>query len=95
MFYNKDISILGIAFQRLKIILEKMTYISMKNQNIYYFDKLCDDIQTLIFSWIKNYFDNFLNKKSILSFTIDNINFDTKLFTQFLYKINDSDIIHL
>jgi hypothetical protein len=98
---NKDIINFGIAFQRLKIILEKMPIKSLTNDtniesslanpDIYKFDKLCDDIQECIYSWIKNYFYN-IKKNGFVRITKDDLPIDYLKVIPFLEKINDSDI---
>jgi hypothetical protein len=73
---NPDISDCGVSFQRLKVLVEKMQVVNCNNNSatkeidaanfnpdIYKYDKFCDEIQECIYSWIKNYITDFLEKK--------------------------------
>ena len=96
---NPDIINFGIAFQRLKIVLEKMPVKNLTNNNslicslvnpdIYKFDKLCDDIQECIYSWIKNYYELFVPIKK------EEVDIDYSKIELFMNKIEDSDISRL
>lgn len=103
-FINKNSEIInfGIAFQRIKIVLEKMPIKSLSNDtsiqsstanpDIYKFDKLCDDIQESMYSWIKNYFSNLGNKNFPIRITRDDLPIDYLKIIPFLEKIDDNDI---
>jgi len=94
---NPDIINFGIAFQRLKVVLEKMPVQNLTNDNslvcslvnpdIYKFDKLCDDIQECIYSWIKSYYKSCtpINKEDIKDIDYSKIEL-------FLNEIEYSDI---
>ena len=99
---NPDILNFGIAFQRLKIVLEKMPVICMSNKDIpqsslvnpdiYKFDKLCDDIQGCIYSWIKSYFQQIKNNENIPKISKENVEIDYSKVKLFLNKIEDIEI---
>jgi hypothetical protein len=103
-FINKNSEIInfGIAFQRIKIVLEKMPIKSLSNDtsiqssnanpDIYKFDKLCDDIQESMYSWIKNYFSNLGNKNFPIRITRDDLPIDYLKIIPFLEKIDDNNI---
>ena len=98
---NPEIINFGIAFQRLKIVLEKMPVISicagapessLANPDIYKFDKLCDDIQECIYSWIKSYFDEIKNNEIVPKISKENVEIDYSKVELFLNKIEDIEI---
>jgi len=82
---NLNISDFGISFQRIKVLVEKMQIVvcnnssnelSNFNPDIYKYDKFCDDIQECIYSWVKNYVDNFLKKDKLKIINTDEISID-------------------
>ena len=88
---NLNISDLGISFQRIKILIEKMQVICCDNKDIdisnfnpdiYKYDNFCDDIQECIYSYVKNYINNFLekNKPKIINIDELSINLDKVRF---------------
>jgi hypothetical protein len=86
LYYNNDIKILGIIYHRLKIILEKM----IENKNIYLFDHICDDNQTYIYSWVKNYCSNLLLTLNPIKLNLNDL--QCKIYDLFLNKIYDKEI---
>jgi hypothetical protein len=89
---NDEIKKLGIIFQRLKVIVEKME--KLKHIDLYKFDMVCDEIQTYIYSWVKNYFDGFFNMKLPNPIKLRDLQLNSKYF-YFLNKVNDEDIDNL
>ncbi len=98
---NSEIINFGIAFQRLKIVLEKMPVITMTletpesslvNPDIYKFDKLCDDIQECIYSWIKSYFTEIRNNETVPKISKEKVEIDYSKVELFLNKIEDIEI---
>lgn len=98
---NHEIINFGIAFQRLKIVLEKMPVITMTrvtvesslvNPDIYKFDKFCDDIQECIYSWIKSYFNEIKNNETVPKISKENVEIDYSKVELFLNKIEDIEI---
>lgn len=101
---NSDISDFGISFQRIKVIIEKMQIVicnnldnktSNFNPDIYKYDKFCDDIQECIYSYIKNYINNFLEKDNPKIININELSIDIDKIKFYMDPISNDKIYQI
>lgn len=101
---NLNISDLGISFQRIKILIEKMQVIlcinkdistSNFNPDIYKYDIFCDNIQECIYSYIKNYINNFLEKDKPKIININELSIDIDKVRIYIEPVPDNKIYEI
>lgn len=90
---NPEINNIGIAYHRLKIVLEKYKFFNILLEDIYKLDYIVDYIQTIIYTLCVNYIDNF--KKNFSNNFIFNEILLEKI-NQFIEPINiiNTDLIN-
>ena len=102
---NLNISDLGISFQRIKVLIEKMQVILYNNKDnnkdidtsnfnpdIYKYDNFCDDIQECIYSYVKNYINNFLEKDKPKIININELSIDIDKVRIYIEPVSDNNI---